>query len=353
MGKTLVSPDWPPLTDGEVRAVLGDATAAVRWHSPRPMSAAGLVAAAGREVFVKRHHARVRSTASLDDEHAFASWLVAAGEPVPRIVPLADGAGVLAFGDWRYEAYEEAPGADLYRDVLSWSPYRSAAHASAAGAALARLHLAAAGYGAPARQFGPLMNSCAIVAAPSPGAALDRLVAARPGLAAGLARRAWRQDLARWVLPLAARASHVLRALPSQWGHGDWHPSNLTWTTAGQVAGVFDFGLANRTFAVHDLALALERSVFSWLNWPDVTLDQASAVALVRGYVSVRPLSETERAALPLVLPVAHVEYALSELEYFASVLGSAANADLAYDYLVGHARWFASAQARLPRFFT
>ena len=40
---------------------------------------------------------------------------------------------------------------------------------------------------------------------------------------------------------------------------------------------------------------------------------------------------------------MAHVEFALSELEYFAGVTGSAANAELAYDgYLIGHARWFA-----------
>jgi hypothetical protein len=44
------------------------------------------------------------------------------------------------------------------------------------------------------------------------------------------------------------------------------------------------------------------------------------------------------------VLPVAHVEYALSEAEYFAGVVSAPALADLAYDgYLLGHARWFAT----------
>jgi hypothetical protein len=38
------------------------------------------------------------------------------------------------------------------------------------------------------------------------------------------------------------------------------------------------------------------------------------------------------------------VEYALSEVEYFADVVGKPDLADLAYDgYLLGHARWFAS----------
>ena len=56
------------------------------------------------------------------------------------------------------------------------------------------------------------------------------------------------------------------------------------------------------------------------------------------------PLTPAEATALPEVLPVAHVEFALSEVEYFADVTGSAANAELAYDgYLLGHARWFAA----------
>jgi hypothetical protein len=43
------------------------------------------------------------------------------------------------------------------------------------------------------------------------------------------------------------------------------------------------------------------------------------------------------------MLPVVHLEYALSEVEYFADVVSSPALADLAYDaYLIGHTRWFA-----------
>ena len=66
--------------------------------------------------------------------------------------------------------------------------------------------------------------------------------------------------------------------------------------------------------------------------------------AFLDGYESVRPLTPAEAAALPEVFPVVHVEYALSEVEYFASVVSSPANADLAYDgYLLGHAAWFAT----------
>jgi hypothetical protein len=41
-----------------------------------------------------------------------------------------------------------------------------------------------------------------------------------------------------------------------------------------------------------------------------------------------------------------HLEYALSEIEYFAGVVASPGLADLAYDgYLIGHTRWFGGAE--------
>jgi Ser/Thr protein kinase RdoA (MazF antagonist) len=146
-----------------------------------------------------------------------------------------------------------------------------------------------------------------------------------------------------------SRAAPLLGALERQWGHGDWHPSNLTWDSAGpgaEVTAVFDFGLANRTFAVHDLALALERSTIAWLDLAEAGkagVDIAAVDALLDGYQAVRPLGPAEVAALPWVLPVVHIEYALSEIEYFADVVASPGLADLAYDtYLIGHTRWFA-----------
>ena len=59
----------------------------------------------------------------------------------------------------------------------------------------------------------------------------------------------------------------------------------------------------------------------------------------------MRPLTGLEAAALPRVLPVVHLEYALSEAAYFTSVTRSAADAGLAYEYLIGHARWFGQPQ--------
>jgi Ser/Thr protein kinase RdoA (MazF antagonist) len=225
-----------------------------------------------------------------------------------------------------------------------------------------------------------LINSCEVITAVDPVQRVAGLAGRRPGLGGYLAARSWADDLAAGLLPAIRRAAPHLRLLPRQWGHGDWHPSNLTWTSAAPdaaVAAVFDLGLANRTFAVHDLAVAIERTAVAWLDLAEPgpastglagladragpadlagltdpagptdlagLADLAGLDALLDGYRSVRPLAPAEAAALPEVLPVCHVEYALSEVEYFASVLGSPALADLAYHgYLLGHARWFTS----------
>jgi Ser/Thr protein kinase RdoA (MazF antagonist) len=192
-----------------------------------------------------------------------------------------------------------------------------------------------------------LMNSCEVIAAPDPLGTAGALAARRPPRAAYLAGRGWEEHFDAVLAPLIASAAPLLAALPSQWGHGDWHPSNLTWTSAApdaRVAGIFDLGLANRTSAVHDLAVALERSVVSWPGLHQggmAAADRTAAAFLLDGYQTVRPLTGTEAAALPLLLPVAHVGHALSEIDYHTSVAVSAGGADLAYEYLIGHAWWF------------
>ena len=368
MGKELTLPDWSPLTSAEVHTVLARYPRApgdemITWRSPRPMSAAGLIRHGGADLFVKRHHVRVRTLAQLAVEHAFIGHLRARGIPAPAVLRAADGATATQYGDFVYEVHELASGLDRYRDALSWTPYASLGHARAAGAALARLHQAADRFPLPARAPAVLTAGCEIIVSNDPLAEVKWLAGCRPGLAGYLDGRAWPDDLTRHVLPAIQRAAPLLAGLPRQWGHGDWHPSNLTWSSAGPdavVAGVFDFGLANRTFAVHDLAMALERATVSWLDLDDADTadpgladpglaDPAGAAvdradpdravpgraeadldaidAFLDGYESVRPLTPAEAAALPEVFPVVHVEYALSEVEYFASVVSSPANA--------------------------
>jgi Ser/Thr protein kinase RdoA (MazF antagonist) len=325
------------------------------------MSAAGLVRWPGdgdTSLFVKRHDLRVRTVAQLAPEHAFVAYLRGHGVPVPAVLRTRRGATAVSFGSWAYEVQQAAAGTDRYRDAVSWSPFRTLGDAYAAGAALARLHRAAAGFSRPGRPQAVLIATCQVVASRDPVAAVAGMLRKRPGLARYLGARRWPEDLARYHVPAIGRAAPLVTRLSRQWGHGDWHPSNLTWRSAtgmdgfggaAEVAGVFDFGLANRTFAVHDLATALERSTVAWLDLAEAgsaAADTGAMDALLDGYESVRPLSRDEAAALPEVLPVVHLEYALSEIEYFADVLNSPGLADLAYDgYLIGHTRWFEGAE--------
>ena len=149
----------------------------------------------------------------------------------------------------------------------------------------------------------------------------------------------------------AAALAPALAAQPPLWTHNDWHPSNLLWTEAGEVAHVLDFGLADRTCALHDLAVALERTAVRWLELTashDSIAEPGAARALLAGYHAVIPLRSADRALLARLLPLVHVEFALSEAASFHGVLGRPGDADLAWHgYLIGHADWFLGPEGR------
>lgn len=353
MGTGLEAPVWPAITAAETERVLAHFPAVgrllgLRWHSPRPFSAATLIQTTRGEYLIKRHHARLRTPEGLAEEHRFIAHLGAAGMPVPEVMRTAAGATAIAEGTWSYEVHRKAPGADLYRDRPSWTPFLSPTHAQAAGVALARLHDAAEGFAAPARTPQPLVASWTILPAADPLAAAERYVAARPGLAAFLADRPWRHELAALFAPWGAGVSARLAAQSSLWTHNDWHASNLLWAREGSVHTAFDFGLSDRSCALHDLAIAIERTAVAWLDLgqgrDDTLADGEAAVALIAGYVSLRPLDPGDRDLLVRLLPLVHVEFALSETDYFADVLGQPDQARLAWEgYLLGHADWFRS----------
>ncbi|HLI43262.1 MAG TPA: phosphotransferase [Acidimicrobiales bacterium] len=345
-------PDWPPLTESEVRLVLGaaglDTPAVIEWRSPRPFSAAALVRAGDRSMVVKRHDLQVRDARKLEAEHDFASFLAGRGIPVPPLL-----APTLELGGCAYEILGVVPGCDSYRDAWSWTPYRSGRHAEAAGRALAELHLASEGYDGRPRPPAALLGSTTVIDAADPVAAIERLSRCLPGLAGFLALEAgWQERITAALAPFHERWRRHALHLEPLWAHGDWHPSNLFWTGPGSdatVSGVLDFGLCNLATAGYDLAVAIERACVEWLAPPGrrrVFGDDMAA--LVRGYLAVRSLSSEERSALPHLLPLAHVDYALSEIEYFHGIVGSAKNTRLAYEgYLLGHLAWFGSGAGR------
>jgi Ser/Thr protein kinase RdoA (MazF antagonist) len=357
--------DWPQLTLDEVRAVLEwwglDAPATLRWHSPRPLSSAAIVdlldpatAARARAVFIKRHHRTVRTPAQLEEEHGFLRHLRAADAPVSRVLRRPDGGSAGALGDFTYEVHELGHGVDLYRDAVSWSPFSHDAHARAAGAALGALHRAACGYAAPPRIPTPLISNDRIINCADPLAAIDELVARQPALEDYLRNHAWRDAIGAALAPFHGHYRALVPELAPLWTHNDWHASNLLWSESASgiaVSTVLDFGLSDRTSAIYDLATAIERNTIPWLDIQDGrpgAADLARVTGLLEGYLAATSLSAVEREAVVAVLPIVHVGYALSEIDYFHGITRSATNADLAYHaFLLGHTHWFLEVQGR------
>ena len=361
MDGSLVPPDWPPLTQDEVRTLLrrfpalGE-PARILTVSPRPFSAAGVVATPSGPVFIKRHHRAVRNREGLLEEHRFLAHLLARGASVPRVVADAAGETAIEMGDSFYEVHETPPGIDLYEYAISWTPFRSAAHAYSAGQALARLHLAAQDFAAPPRKPRPLVASFTIFAGRDPIAAMAHYLGRCPSLSGHRGVRVCAAQAIDVLTPFYAELAPLLPALGSLWTHNDLHASNLFWsdeTNDARATAIIDFGMADRTNAVHDLAHAIERNIVEWLALvqdakqpPAVHLDHLEA--LLDGYESVRLLTEEEAAALAPMTALCHAEFALSEADYFLGVLQSEEKAVMAYDgWLVGHARWFHSTAGR------
>jgi len=240
----------------------------------------------------------------------------------------------------------------LYEEALSWTPFRSTVHARSAGEMLARLHLASEGFDAPRRKIQPLVASFTIFAADDPEVALDDYLNARPALARSTITRAACDEALSLLSPLHAKLKPLLPALKPLWTHNDLHASNLLWSNRDDHASavaVIDFGLADRTNTVYDLAQAIERNIVEWLalregfeDTEEVPVHLDHLKALLDGYESVRLLSEAESAALAPMTALCHAEYALAEADYFLGVLHSDENARVCSEaYMAGHARWF------------
>jgi Ser/Thr protein kinase RdoA (MazF antagonist) len=347
------SPDWPTLTTTEVDTLLRrypqlGAPIRIEWHSPRPLSAACLVERTGGVVvFIKRHHHRVRSVATLNEEHNFIAHLRANGMPIPMVLRDVQGQTAVAIGDWIYEVHEHAAGIDLYRDAFSWSPLPNREQALNAGRMLATLHDAAAGYQAAQRDTHLLIARSELITSSDPIAALQTQLPQRPGLADYLGDRDWRTELTQLLAPWHAAAQQQLARQPRLWTHGDWHVSNLCWSDGGAdalITAVLDFGLAAANFAMFDLATAIERNAIAWLalDTGDAAVHLDIARALIEGYRQQRRLDAADIHLLADLLPLVHVDFALSEVEYFHAITHSRTNADVAYDtFLLGHAAWF------------
>lgn len=208
--------------------------------------------------------------------------LADSGLPVPR--PIRDRAG---------NALQQVAGKAAC--LIEYLPGVSVSHptpaqARAAGEALARLHVAGAGYAATrSNDLGPAWwrDTAADL-----GPRLDSIAGGLQALVAdGLAAVAnWPDDLPRGVI------------------HADLFPDNVL-VLGSRVTGLIDFYFACTDLLAFDLAVLHAAWAFA-ADGSAPLPDHADA--LFAGYESVRPLTDAERAAFPLLGQGAALRFLLS-----------------------------------------
>ncbi|MBE7217220.1 MAG: homoserine kinase [Caulobacteraceae bacterium] len=210
-------------------------------------------------------------------------WLARRGFPCPTPVPTREGALLSSVRAKPCAIVSFLPGLSIRAP--------DAAHARAAGEALARMHAAGEGF-APTRAndlglpaWRPLLEAHAALA--------ERL---RPGL------------LAQARADLDALERGWPEGLPAGVIHADLFPDNVFFD-GDRFAGAIDFYFACTDALAYDLAVMLN----SWA-FPDRRLDPARARALAAGYQAVRPLEAAEHASLGLLARGAAMRFFLTRL---------------------------------------
>lgn len=169
-------------------------------------------------------------------------------------------------------------------------------HCAPVGAALAALHLAGSGY-APKRAnalgpdgWAPLLARCD-TGGDTGGDAVQ------PGLVAEL-RTALDAILTAW--PAGLPRGHI---------HADLFPDNVFFLD-GRLSGLIDFYFAATDLFAYDVAVTLN----AWCFETDFSFNITKSRALLAAYRAVRPLSDAECAALPVLCQGAALRFALTRL---------------------------------------
>lgn len=211
-------------------------------------------------------------------------WLAERGYPCPT--PVADKAGEML------KAVRGKPCA-LVSFLQGLSARRpSVAQCRAAGEGLAWLHQAGEGF--PAQRPNDLGQNTWI----SNFSALNKKAEAlKPGLAAVIAA------------DLAALAADWPGGLPQGVIHADYFPDNVFFA-GDRFAGTIDFYFACTDALAYDVGVALN----AWCFEPDGSFNVTAARHFLAGYEARRPLSQAERAALPILARGAAMRFFLTRL---------------------------------------
>lgn len=173
-----------------------------------------------------------------------------------------------------------------------WMRRPTVAHCHAVGEGLARMHLAGADF------------------------AMQR----RNGLTLQDWRPLWEQSKARAdeVEPgLVTEAETELEFLEKHWPadlpvgviHADLFPDNVFFLN-DQLSGFIDFYFACTDILAYDVAVCLN----AWCFEKDNSFNLTKGAALLRGYTSLRPLSDAEAEALPVLARGAALRFMLTRL---------------------------------------
>lgn len=203
-------------------------------------------------------------------------------------------------------------------------------HCAPLGEALARLHMAGAGFGlSRANALGPagwapLLDRCRPTGdAVQPGL-IGQLDAALSGI------------LGAWPAP---------GSLPVGQIHADLFPDNVFFLEGPggrqHVSGLIDFYFACTDLLAYDVAVCLN----AWCFEPDASFNVTKARALLAAYQRVRPLTPGERAALPVLCRGAAIRFLLTRLyDWSATPAGALVTRKDPLEYL-RKLRFFAAAE--------
>ncbi|PDW03089.1 homoserine kinase [Candidatus Viridilinea mediisalina] len=269
--------------------------------------------------YVVRRNQRKIGRASIILRHRLMAWLRARGFPAPRLVTTRSGETSVELDGRIFEVFN-------FIDGDEFNAERSA-HIRGTGSILARYHRAVEGFpDAPAYQ-GPRYTTQSL-----------------PGLIERIMERDVMGDL---MVPLNwydRRASDLRRALPEAVYeslpyvliHGDVHRDNLIFR-GDVVAALIDFDQVTIDARLVDLAdamvdFAVGPAPHDWYPWGVYAgpLDATRARNLIEGYNEALPLTDGERAALPILIEVIWLQGNLrrvlmtsdAEPDYHLEVLG-------------------------------
>lgn len=104
--------------------------------------------------------------------------------------------------------------------------------------------------------------------------------------------------------------THYPANLPAGAIHADFFPDNVFFKD-GMVTGVIDFHFVCYDLFAYDLAIAINAWCFDLEN----NFDEKRMGAMMRGYNSIRTLSQAEHDALPVLVRAGALRFLLSRLE--------------------------------------